>query len=253
VNELRPLLDVTKTVADWAYDKPVGYTENGMTVVEAGGSTLSGFRYVVVTGPDGKVYVGFAGTNPNVGLDQIIDLLTDADQAVGGIPASYLQALETARRLKEQYGDKLVVTGHSLGGGQASYAAAMLGIRGVGFNAAPLGSGALLDIETNGADHPERYLTQVNNEHDPVSGYSPNLNYLLYLTDFGITELPMPNGDIPLQLGESLRLTDSGGFSFGNHGLGSIDLDRTNGYRPPLPLEPSLAGSLINYFGLGSR
>lgn len=252
--EVRPLLDVTKTVSDLAYQlPPKGTVKDGLTVVGGGEDPDTGFRYVVVRGPDGKVYLGFAGTDFDTWHDTR-DLGTDVEQAAGFVPAQYQQALDVARIYQAQFGDRLVVTGHSLGGGQATYVAAMLGVRGVGFNSAPLGPGTLADIEANGVDHPERLITQVNNEHDPVSQYTPGLNYLYYLPTFGAELAQLtPNGAIPKQLGEEFILRDQGGLTLDNHSLGNMDLDQAFGYRPPQPLPRSMIGTVSDLFGIGSK
>ena len=100
---------------------------------------LTGFRAIELRPldpTDRRVVLAFAGTDPK----SPADLVTDARQALGlGTPIQYQQASALAGRLQREHGSNLILTGHSLGGGLASYASMRNGgIAATGVNSAPL-------------------------------------------------------------------------------------------------------------------
>ena len=83
---------------------------------------------------DGRVVVAFRGT------DEFKDWVkADIPQAVS-LPEHYREGCGFAEDMKARYGD-IVVTGHSLGGGIAQYAALKLGLEAWTFNPAGIGLG----------------------------------------------------------------------------------------------------------------
>lgn len=86
----------------------------------------------------GEHVLAFAGTA--LTLTQLSDLTTDINQAMGLKAQQYEEAIQMAKTLKDDLGDdaesKLRFTGHSLGGGLASAAALVTGIKAETFNAA---------------------------------------------------------------------------------------------------------------------
>ena len=84
----------------------------------------------------GNIYVlSFRGTNP----EQLIDWITNISQGLGYRNSQYRQAAEVALYVQSKVGsNNLLITGHSLGGGLASYAASLTGSRAITFNAAGL-------------------------------------------------------------------------------------------------------------------
>ncbi len=131
--------------------------------------------------------------------------------------SQYQGGLQIASALVERYGrDNVMVTGHSLGGGIATYVGAMLGVRAVGFNAAPLGPSNLDNVRRHGVPGAENNITQINVDGELVSGYSPGQ-----------------------QLGE--QFTVKGGATgvtsvVGNHLMDNILVDKPLGYTPPRPV-----------------
>ena len=89
-------------------------------------------RAALYTDGNGHYVLAFAGT------DSVSDALTDVYQGVGLDTRQYEQGRSLAESLKAEYGDNLVMTGHSLGGGVASYAALATDSPAVTFNAAGL-------------------------------------------------------------------------------------------------------------------
>jgi pimeloyl-ACP methyl ester carboxylesterase len=102
-----------------------------------GGAIFStGFRAVVlrpVDENDCRVVVSFAGSGGQVG-----DWVNNFSQAGGNTPAQYRMAASLAREYRQRYGDNVVLTGHSLGGGLASYASLQTGLRATAINSAAL-------------------------------------------------------------------------------------------------------------------
>jgi hypothetical protein len=70
-------------------------------------------------------------------------------QGLGFIPPQYQQALSDGQRYVSQY-PNLIVTGHSLGGGLATFVGGMTGIPTTTFNPAGLGGGTLTQMGQDG-------------------------------------------------------------------------------------------------------
>lgn len=90
----------------------------------------SGFKAAVFTDGD-KAVLAFAGSER-----ETRDWLTNFAQGLGMDTAQYRQATSFAQECKVQYGDKLMLTGHSLGGGLACIASAATSVPCVTFNPA---------------------------------------------------------------------------------------------------------------------
>lgn len=112
----------------------------------------------------GARILAFAGTNPV----SMADLFTDRAVLDGETPPQFDQALATYRNVIEQYGSaNLTLTGHSLGGGLASYVAAMSSNSpsAVVFNS--LGISKLVSP----GDYPN--VANYNSSWDPVTLFGP--------------------------------------------------------------------------------
>lgn len=92
----------------------------------------TGFRAALYENDQGGVTLAFAGSN------DLPDWLNNLEQGIGLDAAQYGQAVSLAHDAKLAFGDNLVITGHSLGGGLASAAALSTGSAAVTFNAAGL-------------------------------------------------------------------------------------------------------------------
>ena len=136
----------------------------------------TGFRAVALQPldpNDNRTIVAFSGTDEGRDWDDNIG------QGVGLSPAQYDAALDFANKWKDKEGDNVILTGHSLGGGLASYAAIKTDLHATAVNSAPL---ALNNIGLDLADHtritqyyvPGEVLSVVN-EANPLDA-RPGLN-----------------------------------------------------------------------------
>ena len=136
-----PALDVgqTKGVCEIAYEgvenERYRFPDNSVwSILDDDSDTMTGFKGVI-TAPEGNsevVVLAFAGT------DSLLDVLVDAAQVAGQLPPQYMQALIWARQAHGQYGARLVLAGHSLGGGLAAYCSVSTRVPACTVNPAPL-------------------------------------------------------------------------------------------------------------------
>ncbi len=98
------------------------------------------FRAQVYTNGKGDYVIAYRGT---VGSITGPGWQTDVQQAEGHATAQYSEAMRLGAAAKAAWGNNVVVTGHSLGGGEASAVAAGTGLTGVTFNAAGVNDATL--------------------------------------------------------------------------------------------------------------
>lgn len=89
----------------------------------------SGFLARIYGDEHGHYVLAYSGT------DEGKDWLTNFRQGLGFEDAQYNQAMALAREARVAFGDEVVITGHSLGGGLAAAASITSGIPAVTFNA----------------------------------------------------------------------------------------------------------------------
>ena len=128
----------------------------------------TGFRAGVYTDGDGRYVLGFAGSN------ELQDWTgPNAQQAVGWQNEQYDQAVELAQLASNAFGDSLVITGHSLGGGLAATASLATGNAAVTFNAAGVHDRTIermnLDPETARSDAADGQIRRYNISGDPLT------------------------------------------------------------------------------------
>jgi len=116
----------------------------------------TGFKAAIFQRRDSNDYVlAFAGSDM-----ELNDWLTNGSQALGYIPKQYEQAADLAKQFQEKYGSNdhnLVITGHSLGGGEAILGSAVTGLPAVIFNPAGVHDNTL---ETLTEFTPEQFRQQ---------------------------------------------------------------------------------------------
>jgi hypothetical protein len=107
-------------------------------VVDVNDDPKTGFRGVAlkpVDPSDKRVIVAYAGTSGSLTGP---DWQTDLKQAAGLSTEQYKQAVDFANKWKAVAGNNVILTGHSLGGGLASYASIKTGLHATAVNSAPL-------------------------------------------------------------------------------------------------------------------
>lgn len=106
--------------------------------------TSTGFRAAVYQDGKGDYVLAFKGTS---GAN---DWKADATQALGINTAQYNEAVALATKAKAAFGNNLVLTGHSLGGGLASTASVVTDVPAVTFNAAGVNDATLQRLAPEG-------------------------------------------------------------------------------------------------------
>lgn len=130
----------TKSAAGLAYDAKKGEVykfPNGKQwkVVDLSEDTKSGFRAVAlrsIDAGDDRIVVSFAGTRDGK------DWKNNVGQGFGLPTKQYNEAVQFADKWKQSNGANVILTGHSLGGGLASYASVKTGLHATAVNSAPL-------------------------------------------------------------------------------------------------------------------
>jgi pimeloyl-ACP methyl ester carboxylesterase len=99
----------------------------------------------------GPVVVTVAGTDMWSLRDWVTNVLQALSLSPLGVPRQYREALDLVERVRSEFGENVVVTGHSLGGAIATYTGMRTGTPVVSFNAAGLAAGADATLRRHGA------------------------------------------------------------------------------------------------------
>lgn len=172
---------------------PDGYSPLPMDAFEKLGLPATRFRYEPDTGfledtesigfgarlskqeKDDEIVVAFRGSNaPGEDEHWLQDWVVDAHQGCGGTPKQYLYGAELLSAVRRSFpNSRIVVTGHSLGGGIAAYSTAQLSdpgqLRCVTFNAAGISSITLLALPKDAVANAAKLITNIRSKGDPVS------------------------------------------------------------------------------------
>lgn len=189
-NQVAPLCSKAVAVSDYAYCEAKSYRtppyspfmahpcpmteipvkDNGQFLLDR---NLNGAVVELDTDKD-TIWLGFTGSN------SCSHLITDVVQIMGGPDSTYYAAVGIARTVTEKFRNKkIIITGHSLGGGLTQFAVSALmnpNVQGIGFNSAGLSQSAM-DIlkhhqslnKENPSKKNEINMTHVVMKHDKVS------------------------------------------------------------------------------------
>jgi len=144
---------------------------NGQAVVSSTSELGDGFYAEALVDSSGNVIIAYEGTVPGFSTYDIGSLEADYDLLEGEIPKALTDAAAFAQTVeqdvKAEYGSSVsvYVTGHSLGGSEAEYAALQTGLGGVTF----AGTG-IPGYTGNSSTHSN--LTDYVAYGDPVANYS---------------------------------------------------------------------------------
>lgn len=128
----------------------------------------TGFRAGIYTNGDGQYVLAFAGSN------ELQDWTgANFEQGIGWQNEQYDQAVQLAQQADMAFGDNLVITGHSLGGGLAATASLATGNAAVTFNAAGVHDDTIeglgLNVDAARADAEAGQIRRYNISGDPLT------------------------------------------------------------------------------------
>ena len=217
------LAEISQAVYDPSNAGPAGWQRLDAAQLQAAGIDPSaledpgtGFRAGIYSDGNGHYVLAFAGSNGGN------DWLNNFEQGLG-LPASqYREAESVAGFAKRAFGDNLVITGHSLGGGLAAAAAAKYDIAAVTFNASGVHDDTLraagLDpaAARQAADKGEiraysvdgEILTSLQEHRGAVLGALAAGGALVNPLLGGVAAGALLNGDLPPALGHHITLAD---------------------------------------------
>ena len=180
----------------------------------------SGFDADIYTDGHGRFVLAYRGTDAGK------DWATNLGQGIGMETVQYNQAMAIARQAKVAFGDELVITGHSLGGGLAAVGAVTTDTPAVTFNAAGVHAKTLTrvgldpDAVRQEAEHGQIRRYAVDNEI--LTGVQERALLTRYLMPDAIghkIELPDPD---PLSVWQNLNPVKSFKHSLEMHGMDSV-------------------------------
>lgn len=145
----------------------------------------------------------FRGTQ----VTSVNDILANITQFAGAIPPKYQWASAlTAQTVRELNGQRLIVSGHSLGGGLAMYAGLKNNVPAVTFNPAGLSKMAFDGLPEQAliqaSDQTTTYISRSGSAVDPVSALSLAGDSIIigqrYVVDLGIAANQLQTHDVGL-------------------------------------------------------
>jgi hypothetical protein len=152
------------------------------------------------------VVLSFQGTEVSSARDWVTNVL----QGIGLITPQYYDAIRLAGKLKEEYGDNLYITGHSLGGGLATACAVIHKVPAMTFNAAGVHPMTILvhkGLQSSLADA-DKYVTAVRVNWEILSTLQDSWNPV---------GMAMPDSN-----GKRYDIPGKGVNVFARHGMDSV-------------------------------
>lgn len=159
----------------------------------------SGFDAAFYRNPQGKVVLGFCGT------DELKDWKHNLGQGLGFSDAQYASAIQLGSQAKQAFGDNLLISGHSLGGGLAAASSMVNDVPAVTFNAAGVNN-KTLEREGLDADAAKAYAAD-----GLIRGYHVKNELLTYLQEDNL----LTRGLMPDAAGHQIQLPEPDPLSFG--------------------------------------
>ncbi len=158
-------------MAEAAYvgnDLMVFLESEGWELTEQGADDVTGFAFKLFkNNTTGQYVLAFAGS------DDAQDWVNNFLQGFGNIAPQYEQALDTAMQLKEKYripDNKFMLTGHSLGGGLASFVSIVLTVRAITFNASGVAQNTVAWYDKT-LDDTDKLILAFRLDGDPMSEF----------------------------------------------------------------------------------
>ncbi|MCE4515721.1 XVIPCD domain-containing protein [Xanthomonas hortorum] len=159
----------------------------------------SGFDAAFYRNDQGNVVLGFCGT------DEGKDWKHNIGQGLGFDDAQYASAIQLGSQARQAFGDQVVITGHSLGGGLAAASAMVNDIPAVTYNAAGV-SDRTLERQGLDASAAKEYASS-----ELIRGYHVKNEILTHLQEDSIPlKWAMPNA-----AGHQIELPEPDPLSFG--------------------------------------
>lgn len=177
---------------------------------------LDGFAATLTPRGDGTFVLAFRGSE----FHELNDWVNNKNQALHGSAVQYDYAQQLAKAVQDKLGDKVLLAGHSLGGGLAAAASYKTGWKAITFNAAGV--------------HPNY---KAAGQAGPITNHYVKGEVLTTLQKYSFDQLPQASG---VQVGHSGSCNPLTGNPLSRHKLGSFKPPSSPGWERPDEKEPGV-------------